>query len=110
MPTLVPVSVNFAGQTVTCNPDPVPVSRASNNGIQWTANQSGYTFTGVSIDGNAAPWGDFGTPSITTNAAGKSVMSVTDSVADLGDYTYSVLYTSPNGTPGSFDPTIRNEN
>ena len=109
MPTYARATVNFAGSNVACNPDPVPVSRATNNGVEWTANQTGYTFTGVSIDGHDAPWGDFGTPQISTNAAGQSVMSVSDSVADLGDYSYTLLYTDSAGNPGRFDPTIRNE-
>lgn len=107
--TMVPVTVNFNNDPPSSNPDPVTVHRANNDGVLWTANKTGYTFTGVSIDGTNAPTGDFGTPSINTNAAGMSAMSVSDSVADLENYTYSVLYTGPDGAPGSFDPTIRNQ-
>ena len=105
----VPVVVNFNLTPVGCSPDPVPVKRSNNNGIQWTANADGYTFTGVSVDGHQAPWEDFGTPVISTNAAGRSVMTVPDSVADLGDYTYTLDYTDSNGNAGTYDPTIRNE-
>ena len=85
------------------------VKRTNNDGVQWTANKDGYTFTGVNIDGNSAPTGDFGTPVISTNPAGRSVMIVPDSVADLGDYSYGLTYTDPQGNPGTYDPTIKNE-
>jgi hypothetical protein len=93
------VTANASG--VSCNPDPVPVSRASQDGVTWTFANAGYTFTGVQIDGVAAPTGDFGTPAISTDAAGRSVMSVSDTVADLGNHSCTLLYT---------DPQIRNEN
>ena len=105
----VPVIVNFNVTPVTCNPDPVGVHRASNDGIVWTANADGYTFTGVNVGGHAAPTGDFGTPVIGSNAAGKSTMTVPDSVADLQNYTYTLQYTDPAGNAGTYDPTIRNE-
>ncbi|MGB5104241.1 MAG: hypothetical protein WBO04_13125 [Steroidobacteraceae bacterium] len=95
---------------VSCNPDPVAVSRASQDGVTWTFANDGYTFTGVQIDGVAAPTGDFGTPVISTNAAGRSTMSVSDTVADLGNYSYTLLYTDPQGRAGMFDPQIKNEN
>lgn len=105
----VPVLVNFSVTSVTCNPDPVGVKRSANDGITWTANADGYTFTGVTVDGHAAPTGDFGTPVIGTNAAGRSTMTVPDSVADLQDYSYTLEYTDPTGRAGAYDPTIRNE-
>jgi hypothetical protein len=95
---------------VSCNPDPVPVSRASQDGVTWTFANAGYTFTGVLIGGVAAPTGDFGTPAISTNAAGRSVMSVSDTVADMGVYSYTLQYTDPQGRAGMFDPQIKNEN
>ena len=108
--------MGYANCTVTVNsgvassnPDPIPVSRANQDGVTWTFASAGYVFTGVSIGGVAAPTGDFGTPAISTNAAGRSVMSVSDSVADLGDYSYTLQYTDPQGRPGSYDPTIKNE-
>ena len=102
------VTVNSG--SVSCNPDPVPVSRATQNGVTWTFANDGYTFTGVLIGGVAAPTGDFGTPAISSNAAGRSVMSVSDTVADLGNYSYTLQYTDPQGRTGSFDPQIKNEN
>jgi hypothetical protein len=90
------------------NPDPVSVSRSTQDGITWTFATAGYTFTGVSIDGVAAPTGDFGTPQISTNNAGRSVMSVSDSVADLDTYSYTLEYVDAQGRPGRYDPQIRN--
>jgi hypothetical protein len=100
------ITVNNSG--LSCNPDPIPVSRATQDGVTWAFAQGGYTFTGVKIGNTPAPTGDFGTPNISTNAAGRSVMSVSDTVADLGDYSYTLLYTDPSGDEGEFDPTIRN--
>jgi len=105
--TLKPVTVTFNASGATCNPDPVPVSRALNNGVEWTAATPGYTFTGIDITSSNP--GEFGSPSISTNQAGKSVMSVADSVADLGDYSYTLNYTDPEGNCNNFDPTIRNQ-
>jgi hypothetical protein len=94
---------------MSCNPDPVPVSKANNGGIQWTFANAGYTFTGVNIGTVAAPTGNYGTPSIGTTPAGKSTMGVSDSGVSTADSAYTLLYTDPDGTTGSFDPTIRND-
>lgn len=101
-------TVTVSNGNASCNPDPVPVSRATQDGVSWTFASAGYTFTGVSINGVAAPTGDFGTPSITTDNAGRSVLNLSDSVADLGDYSYTLQYTDSQGRPGQYDPTIRN--
>lgn len=106
--TLSPVTVTFSAAGASCNPGTVIVSRALNNGVQWTASQTGYTFDGINI--NEGSDSDFGTPTFSTNSAGKSVMRVTDSVSDLGDYSYGLSYTDPEGKAGTFDPTIRNTN
>lgn len=103
-------TVTASDSGVSCNPDPVPVSRATQDGVTWTFANAGYTFTGVQIGGVAAPTGDFGTPVISTNAAGRSVMSVSDTVADIGNYSYALQYTDPQGTAGAYDPQIKNEN
>jgi hypothetical protein len=103
-------TVTMTNGSPSCNPDPVTVSRATQNGVTWTFANSGYTFTGVLIGDVSAPTGDFGTPSISTNQAGRSVMSVSDSVADNGTYSYTLQYTTPQGQAGTFDPTIKNEN
>lgn len=107
--TSVPVTVNFNNDPPTCTPDPVPVSKAANNGITWKSNKTGYTFTGVTIDGTAAPTGEFGTPSIAPGPNGKSQMTVTDSVADYNEHTYTLEYTDPQGNAGRYDPKIKNE-
>jgi len=98
-------TVTASNNGVSCNPDPVPVSRATQNGVEWTFTSPGYTFTGITLGSNP---GDFGNPVISTNAAGRSVMTVSDTVSDLGDYSYTLLYTTPQGGTGRHDPTIRN--
>jgi hypothetical protein len=103
-------TVTFSNGSVQSNPDPVTVSRATQDGVQWTFGNSGYTFTGVSINGVQAPTGDFGTPQISANPAGRSVMSVSDSVADLDTYSYTLQYVDAQGRPGQYDPQIKNEN
>lgn len=106
--TSVPVNVNFNQDPPACNPDPVRVSKANNSGITWKSNNAGYTFTGVTIDDNAAPTGEFGTPDI-QEVGGKSQMTVTDGVTDYNDHTYTLEYTDPQGNPGQYDPKIKNE-
>jgi hypothetical protein len=103
-------TVTVNNGSVSCNPDQVTVSRATQNGVTWTFANDGYTFTGVAIDGVSAPTGDFGTPAISTNAAGRSVMSVSDTVADDDTYSYTLQYTDPQGRARTFDPQIKNEN
>lgn len=108
------VTVNFVANPMTCNPDPVPVSKANNKGIRWKANQKSYTFTGVKIGNNEAPTGVFGTPVITTVGNGASKRSQMD-VSDAGDatptdYEYTLLYTDPDGNALTLDPTIENRN
>ena len=102
-------TVTANNNNVSSNPDPVHVSRATQDGVSWTFANPGYTFTGVTINGVPAPTGDFGTPSITTNNARQSVMNVSDTVADLGDYSYTLEYTDPQGRPGQHDPQIKNQ-
>lgn len=104
------VNVTFSGTTATCNPDPVTVNNSTDNGIEWDSNTRGYTFTGVQIDGNDAPTEDFGTPVIGTDPSGNSTMTVSDDFADYDDHTYTLLFTTPSGEAGSFDPTIKNRN
>ena len=35
--------------------------------------------------------------------------NVSDSVADLDTYSYTLQYTTPQGNAGTYDPTIKNE-
>jgi hypothetical protein len=72
--------------------------------------QAGYTFTGIVITPDSGQSeDDFGVPSFGTNAANRSTMTVTDTVADLGNYSYTIEYTTPSNEAGSFDPKIHNE-
>jgi len=107
--TKVGVNVNFNQTPPSPSPDPINVSRASNDGVVFTANKTGFTFTGVLIGTVAAPTGDFGTPIIGSTPAGKSTMTVPDSVADIEEYSYTLEYTNPDGTRGQFDPKIKNK-
>lgn len=102
-----PVTVTFTSSGASFNPDPVPVSRALNDGVIWTAATPGYTFTGINITEGSDT--DFGAPQFSTNSAGQSVMSVTDTVSDLKDYSYTICYTDPQGVSHGVDPTIRNK-
>ncbi len=91
--------------------------------ITWVAQQAGYTFTGVTItddtgDPNGVKEWDAPTFSTTTipNPATPaheditvSTMSVNDKFKDTNDHSYTITYTAPNGTPGSFDPGIKNK-
>jgi hypothetical protein len=102
-------TVTISNGRVQCNPDPVTVSRSSQDGVAWTFSNSGYAFTGVTINGVQAPTGDFGTPQIGSNQAGRSVMSVSDSVADTDTYSYTLQYVDDQGRPGQYDPQIKNQ-
>jgi hypothetical protein len=108
--TAVPVTVNFNTDPPTCNPDPVHVSMANNTGINWQANITGYTFTGVSIDGENAPTGEFGAPQISTGPNGKSQMFVSDANTDKNSHKYTLQYTDPAGNARTYDPRIKNDN
>jgi len=116
------VEVTWNGTTVTCSPDDVPVSKKDNNSITWVAQQAGYTFTGVNItDDTGDPNGvkEWDAPTFSTciipNPANPSqsitvsTMSVNDKFKDTNDHSYTITYTNPNGTPGSFDPGIKNK-
>jgi hypothetical protein len=105
--------VDFTQSPPECTPDPVIVKKNQNNGVEWTSKNDGYTFTGVTIDGvtytpasNGS--GEFKDVEISSNNS-KSVMTITDTVSDTNDHSYSVVYTDPNGRPGTFDPTIKNQ-
>jgi hypothetical protein len=102
------VTVDFSTTPPTCNPDEVHVSAAHHDdGITWVSQTSGYTFTGVTI--TPSPAGEFGAPSISTNANGMSVMTVTDSITDYADHNYTLDYTDPQGNAGAHDPKIKND-
>jgi hypothetical protein len=113
------VNVNFAVAPPEPNHDPVIVNKNQQDGVQWTANQVGYTFTALEI-GNAlvtgSGVGDFKNVVIsqTPGANPRSEMAVDDACtipggAESVDYKYTLHYTDPNGAPQTIDPTIRNK-
>ena len=101
--TKVRCTVTVTGSTASPNPDPVNVSRASNNGVQWVMATPGYRFTGVEI----SDWTDFQQPTFSDD---HRTMTVEDSVADYGNYTYSIGFEATStGERFQFDPTIHNQ-
>jgi len=111
------VTVNFNTSPPNCSPDQVPVNHGVQDGIQWTANQTGYTFTGVEVSVGTGPTGDFGSLVIdqTPGANPRSRMTISDAcnVPAGGpaylDYKYTLRYTDSTGAAHSLDPTIRNK-
>lgn len=113
MATKVNVDVDFTA-TKVCDPDPVVVHKSSNDGVKWKCKNAGYTFTGVTIGGttytpSTNSSGEFKDVSITTND-NKSTMTITDTVSDVTDHEYTLVYTDANGDSQTYDPTIRNRN
>lgn len=101
------VTVSGTPAVATCAPDPVNVSRGANqNCVEWVMVGTDYVFTGVTWTGNHS---DFGGAVIDSNSAGRSTMTVTDSVADLGYYTYTILFRDAAGNQYEHDPQIHNE-
>lgn len=101
---LVTVNISKEGKA-SCTPDEVVVYRSSDTGVQWQMVTAGYVFTGVDINADGVP--DFGIATISND--GKT-MTVTDTVADLGLYTYGVTWkNSQTGQTGFFDPGIKNK-
>jgi hypothetical protein len=100
------VKVSISGSQASCSPDEVVVSRSTDTGVQWHMETAGYQFTGIDIDADGVQ--DFGAATISSDGA---VMTVTDTVTDLGTFTYKGLYeNSATHEPGSFDPGIKNKN
>lgn len=101
----VSISKKDGKDVATCSPDEVVVYRSSNTGVQWHMESADYVFTGIDINEDGVP--DFGAANI--SAEGK-VMTVTDTVADLGTFAYCILWknTKTNET-GKFDPGIKNK-
>lgn len=123
-----PVNVTFSGDppTATPRPDPVPVTKGTNDGVRWTTTDPNYVFTGVIIDqitiNPSSPdpsSGDFNGLVIDNTGANnrQSVMTVDDSLAEIEgsvhdrSHPYSVLFQARSGgTTYAFDPTIKNQN
>ena len=107
------VTVNFAVKPPKPGGQPVNVLEHVHNAIEWKANQSGFTFTGVLIGGKKPPVGGFGKPVIKT-VNGKSVMTVSDKCfipdgAQMVEYKYTLKYKNPKGANKILDPTIRHK-
>ena len=108
------ISVNFKKSPPRCRPNRATLKKGEHDAIVWTAKQTGYTFTGVEIEGIPAPTGDFGTPVIDDTGDSKplSVMTVTDACSvpagkNYIDHEYTLLFTAPDGTALTADPRIR---
>jgi hypothetical protein len=99
------VKVSISNGQASCSPDEVVVQRSTDTGVQWQMETAGYEFTGIDIDADGVQ--DFGAATISSDGA---VMTVTDTVADLGTFTYKVLYeNTATHEKGSFDPGIKNK-
>ncbi len=100
------VTVSISPDNVASySPDEIVVHRSSQTGIQWQMKTANYVFTGIEINGTDIQ--DFGEPAFN---ADKTVMTVTDTVADLESFTYDVHWKNiQTGQTGSFDPGIKNQ-
>ena len=109
------VTVNFNQDPPTVAPDPAPVKKGDQNGLEWQATTAGYTFLGVAIDVGPDRTDDFGDPVIGTWGGGKSNMTISDALTLPKDteinYKYTLRYEYMDGSEkkiGFIDPTIRN--
>lgn len=101
---MVKVSVSSDG-VVTCTPDTVNVYRSSQTGVQWQMETPDYEFTDIKIYG--AHTEDFGAPTFNSD---NTIMTVTDTVADLDPFTYCIYWKNTvTGQTGNFDPGIKNK-
>lgn len=102
---MVTVSISAEGEA-SFSPDVVNVYRSSQTGVQWQMKTPNYEFTGIDIEGPHTQ--DFGAP---TFNADHTVMTVTDTVADLDPFTYTISWkNTQTGQTGNFDPGIKNKN
>ena len=110
------VTVIFATDPLKAAPDPAVVNRGHQDGVQWTANLAGYTFTALEIGDTvvgSGGVGDFHDVEIDQNPAGNSRLTVDDDCtipagAVSVDYKYTLHYKEPGGVEKSLDPTVRN--
>ena len=101
---MVTVSISSDG-VASFSPDVVNVYRSSQTGVQWQMKTPAYEFTGIDIQGPDTQ--DFGAP---TFNADNTVMTVTDTVADLDPFTYTIYWkNTQTGQTGKFDPGIKNK-
>ena len=102
---MVTVSISSDG-VASFSPDEVNVYRSSQTGVQWQMKTPDYEFTGIDIQGPNTQ--DFGAPTFNTD---NTVMTVTDTVADLDPFTYTIHWkNTQTGQTGKFDPGIKNNN
>lgn len=108
-----------------CAPDPVVVTKNTNDGVKWTINNEAWIFTGVVIDNttytpSSGDSGDFSGCTIDNSQPSgqnkKSIMVIDDSLAEIihqgqeQDYTYTLNVSSRDGsTSFSIDPRITNK-
>ena len=104
----VTATVNLTNGTV--RPDPIPVNQGVDDGVKWQmpGNAKDYAFIYVSFDKYED---NFDNMSITENNAGRSILQIDDSVADLGDVKYTLFYIKKSEPTKvlSIDPFIRNQ-
>ena len=101
---MVQVSISANGEA-SYSPDEVVVERSTDTGVQWHMKTAGWEFTGIEITGDVGH--DFGEPGFN---ADHTIMTVTDTVADLGEFKYLVNYkNTATGEARSFDPGIKNK-
>lgn len=83
------------------------------DGIEFKAKQSGYTFTGITIQADEnEPGSPEWPPAVIGSDGNKSTMQQDDLFRDPAgttNHTYTITYTGKDNYSGSFDPGIRNQ-
>lgn len=83
------------------------------DGIEFKAKQSGYTFTGITIEADEnEPGSPEWPPAVIGSDGNKSTMQQDDLFRDPAgttNHTYTITYTGKDNYSGSFDPGIRNQ-
>ena len=91
-----------------------PPGEEKYDGIEFKAKQTGYTFTGISIQADQNRPGSPEWPAPTIGSDGnKSTLQQKDLYRDapgtIVNHTYTISYTGKNNHSGTFDPGIKNE-
>ena len=84
------------------------------DGIEFKAKQSGYTFTGITIQADQnQPGSPEWPPAVIGSDGNKSTLQQDDLYRDPAgstvNHTYMITYTDSGGNPNSFDPGIKNQ-
>lgn len=83
------------------------------DGIEFKAKQSGYTFTGITIEADEnEPSSPEWPPAVIGSDGNKSTMQQDDLFRDpagVTNHTYTITYTGKDNHSGSFDPGIKNQ-